>query len=216
MEDHPVFLEGIVSLLENHYPNTEIIQAGSVQEAQESLRTNLPELVVFDLAIPVSRQDEQQAQPETGIKLLKEIMGLYPNLNLAVQSTYTKALIRLCPDIDDHQGGFTVIEKNRSSQDALELIDIALRGYTNTKEIRKLQSGLEVKPEWLEVLRLAFSEGLQDKAIAEQMQVQPGTVRHYWRKLYDVLSIDPEMEREAKRNLRTLAEMRAREKGLID
>ena len=68
----------------------------------------------------------------------------------------------------------------------------------------------------LQVLQLAFAQGLQDKAIAEQMQVQPGTVRHYWRKLYDVLGIDPDIEREAKRNLRTLVEMRARERGLID
>ncbi len=88
--------------------------------------------------------------------------------------------------------------------------------FIRLRRIRSLQPGIEVKPEWLEVLRLAFSEGLQDRAIAEKMQIQAGTVRHYWRKLYDVLDIDPESEREVGRNLRTLAQIRAREKGLID
>lgn len=216
VEDHPVFLEGIIGLLASHFPEMEILQAGSVQETWAQLQSGPPALIVFDLAIPEAADDLQEPQPETGIRLLKEIMQQFPQQNLAVQSTYTRALVRLCPMIDDHRGGFTIIEKNRSSQEALERMDGALKGYTITQEIRRLQSGVEIKPEWLEVLRLAFGESLQDKAIAERMYVRPSTVRHYWRKLYDVLDIDPNLEREAQRNLRTLVEVKAREKGLID
>ena len=72
--------------------------------------------------------------------------------------------------------------------------------------------GGEVKPEWLEVLILAFQEGLQDKAIAERMQITTRTVLHYWTKIRDVLGVYPE---EGK-NLRIQTEMRAREEGFID
>lgn len=216
VEDYPLLLDGIVNLLEKHYPDADLWTASSVRETWAQLELSLPDLVVFDLAIPTDEQDQQQAQPETGIRLLKQIMQHYSQLNIVVQSTYTKALVRIIPQIDEHLGGFTIIEKSRSSQEVLERIESARRGYTNTQEIRKLQSGVEVKPEWTDVLTLAFQEGLQDRAIAQRMNVQIGTIRHYWRKLYDVLEIDPEAERKVGRNLRTVSELNARHKGLID
>ena len=66
------------------------------------------------------------------------------------------------------------------------------------------------------MLNLAFQEGLQDKAIAERLGVQTTTVRHYWSKLYDVLEIYSAEERQDGKNIRTRAEILAREKGLID
>ncbi len=75
-----------------------------------------------------------------------------------------------------------------------------------------MQAGLEVKPEWLTLLTLAFGEGLQDKAIAQRMRVSERTVRHYWTKVQDALEIYPE---EGK-NIRIQTEMRSREEGLID
>jgi len=62
------------------------------------------------------------------------------------------------------------------------------------------------------LLRLAFEEGLQDKAIAQKMNIAERTVRHYWTKLQDVLEIYP----EDSKNLRILTLKRAREEGLID
>jgi DNA-binding NarL/FixJ family response regulator len=72
--------------------------------------------------------------------------------------------------------------------------------------------GLEVKPEWLEVLKLAFDEGLQDNAIAERMYKSERLIRHYWTKIQDLLEVYPEKGK----NLRILTLKRAREAGLID
>ena len=46
--------------------------------------------------------------------------------------------------------------------------------------------------------------------------MQPSTIRHYWNKLYDVLEIDPELDKKEGKNLRSLTEIRARERGLLD
>jgi DNA-binding NarL/FixJ family response regulator len=70
----------------------------------------------------------------------------------------------------------------------------------------------EVKPEWLTVLNLAFEEGLEDKVIAERMQIALRTVRHYWTKIQDVLGVYP----EDGKSLRIQTEKRAREEGFID
>jgi DNA-binding NarL/FixJ family response regulator len=64
----------------------------------------------------------------------------------------------------------------------------------------------------MEVLRLAFKEGLMDKAIADEMKVAERTVRHYWTKVQDALGVYP----EAGKNIRIQTEIRAREEGLID
>ena len=123
-----------------------------------------------------------------------------------------KTLVRIRPYIDNHKGGFTVADKSLSTQEMLTRVDWALQGLTHTKDIKGIHSGLEVKPEWLKVLNLAFEEGLQDKVIAQNMCISERMVRHYWSKLQDALNIYPE---EGK-NIRIQSEMRARAEGLID
>jgi DNA-binding NarL/FixJ family response regulator len=118
--------------------------------------------------------------------------------------------VRLKPAIDTHQGGFTIADKNLPMKEMLTKVDWALKGLIYTP--RDMRTGIEVKPEWLEVLRLAFKEGLQDKAIAEEMNVSERTVRHYWTKVQDALDVYP----ETGKNIRIQTEIRAREEGLID
>jgi DNA-binding NarL/FixJ family response regulator len=139
-------------------------------------------------------------------------MQEYPNLNLTVLSTYFKALIRIRPEIDLHNGGFTIVDKSFSGREMLKRVDWALQGLAHTRDITRGQAGLEFKPEWLRVLQLAFQESLNDWAIAERMDVSERTVRHYWTKIYDALGVYPENGR----SIRIQTEIRAREAGLID
>lgn len=210
IDDHELVLGGTIDLLRRQYPETEILTAQTADSAQNQVSRFEPDLVVMDLSIP--EKPGVTARTDTGIQLLRTVMKKYPTLNIVVQSTYVRALVRMKPDIDAHKGGFTVADKSLSSKEILTRVNWALQGLTHTKDIKGIQSGLEVKPEWLTVLTLAFQEGLQDKAIAERMCVSERMVRHYWTKVQDVLSIYPE---EGK-NIRIQTEMRAREEGLID
>ena len=171
------------------------------------VQVHLPDLMIVDLSIPETSRTT--AHVEHGLGLLKFLMQDYPNLNLMVQSSNVQALIRLMPEIDAHQGGFTIADKSLRVDAFLVRMEWAMQGLTHTKD---LQTDLEVKPEWLELLRLAFDEGLQDKAIAQTMYTSSRKIRHYWSKIQDALKIYPE---EGK-NLRALTQIRAREKGLID
>ncbi len=208
IDDHESVLSGTVGTLTQDYPDAEILTAATVEEVKQQLAYGLPDLLVMDLSIPMAAGEPSQV--ESGIELLRNLMVTYPELNIVVQSAHVRSLVRLKPDIDVHQGGFTIANKNLPLKGMLEKVDWALKGLIYTP--RDMRTGLQVQPEWLQVLQLAFNKGLQDKAIAEQMNVSERTVRHYWTKVQDALSVYP----EAGKNIRIQTEIRAREEGLID
>ncbi|MBD0334257.1 MAG: response regulator transcription factor [Cyanobacteria bacterium Co-bin13] len=208
VDDHEAVLGGTVAALEKQYAGADIRTARTAQEAADTLALALPDLLVMDLSIP--QKSGETAQTDTGIQLLRSLMQRYPDLNIVVQSAHVKALVRLKPIIDTHQAGFTIADKNLPLREMLTKVDWALQGLIYTP--RDMRTGLEVKPEWLDVLQLAFQEGLQDKAIADRMNVSERTVRHYWTKVQDALDVYP----ESGKNIRIQTEIRAREEGLID
>ncbi|MBD2386623.1 response regulator [Cylindrospermum sp. FACHB-282] len=210
IDDHESVLGGTVDVLRKHYPGAEFFTAINANKALTQLTSSQPDLVVMDLSIPES--SKVTARPDIGVQFLRVLMKNHPNLNIVVQSAHIRTLVRLRPDIDIHKGGFTVVDKSLSTEEMLARVDWSLQGLTHTKDIKGIYSGLEVKPEWLRVLTLAFEEGLQDKTIAERMCISERMVRHYWSKLQDALNIYPE---EGK-NIRIQTEIRARKEGLID
>ena len=208
VDDHEMILSGTLDLLKQHYPQAEIFTAKTTQNALQQVETFQPDLVIMDLSLPETFGNT--AEINQGIKTLQILIKNYPTLNLVVQSSYTKALVRIKPDIDTHEGGFTVADKGLSSQEMLKRIEWALIGVTHTKDL-KVPRG-EVKPEWIELLNLAFKEGLKDKVIAERMEKSLRTMRQYWSKVQDVLEVYP----EDGKSLRIQTEKRAREEGFID
>lgn len=210
IDDHELVLNGTIDVLCKQYPQAKISTAQTAQAAVKQVEDFQPQLVVMDLSIP--EKPGMTARTDTGIQLLRTLMKNHPDLNLVVQSAHVRSLVRIRPEIDVHRGGFTVADKSLSRQDMLTRVDWALQGLTHTKDIKGMQTGLEFKEEWLNVLTLAFQESLQDKAIAERMSVSERMVRHYWSKLQDALDVYP----EDGKNIRIQTEMRAREEGLID
>ncbi|MEH1839512.1 MAG: response regulator transcription factor [Nostoc sp.] len=208
VDDHELILSGTINLLKRYYPQAKILTAKTTENALQQVEAFGPNLVIMDLSLPETSGDT--AEINRGIKSLETLMKNYLTLNLVVQSSYVKALVRIKQEIDAHEGGFTVADKGLSSQEMLNRIDLALKGVTHTKDLK--MPSKEVKLEWLEVLNLAFEEGLEDKVIAERMQVAPRTVRHYWAKVQDVLGVYP----EDGKSLRIQTEKRAREEGFID
>lgn len=208
VDDHQSVLNGTVDALKHQYPHADIHTAQTVQAASNWIAQGQPNLLVMDLSIPELPGDI--AQTETGIQLLKTLMQRYPTLNFVVQSAHARSLVRLKPAISNHEGGFTIADKSLPLQEMLKLVDWALKGINYTP--KEMRTRLELKHEWMDVLKLAFHEGLQDKAIAERLNVAERTVRHYWTKIQDALAVYPE---EGK-NIRIQTEMRSRQEGLID
>ncbi|RCJ18700.1 response regulator receiver protein [Nostoc sp. ATCC 43529] len=219
IDDHQLILTATFNLLQQEYPNANIIKVRSAFEALSNIKTEAInksatscfDLIVMDLSIP--EEIGMTAQIDIGINLIQQLLKQYPQQNLMVQSSYVKALVRIKHEIDEHQGGFAIADKGLSEQEMLSRVYIALQGATHTQDIK---NGLELKPEWLEVLRLAFEEGLTDKLISERMYRSERAVRAYWTKIQDVLGLYPEDCKKEGKNIRIQTEIRARQEGLID
>lgn len=209
VDDHAAVLKGTVDILQEQYPNAEIVTAQTTENACQKAKEFQPDLALIDLSLPEKAQDT--AKTEAGFQLLRDLMDWYPELNIVVQSSFIKSLRRFKPSIDRHNGGFAIVDKSQSLEEMLKRVDLALQGLTCTpRELR--HNVIEVKAEWLELLALAFQEGLQDSEIARRMNVAERTVGNYWKKIKDVLEVYP----DSGQNIRVQTEMRAREEGLID
>jgi DNA-binding NarL/FixJ family response regulator len=139
VDDHELILGGTLDVLRQQYPEAKILTAQTAQDAIAQVANSQPDLIVIDLSIP--EKSGVTAQVETGIKLLQQLMADRPTLNLMVQSSYVKALVRLKHDIDVHQGGFTVADKGLAKQEMLTRINWALQGITHTKDLKLSQNG---------------------------------------------------------------------------
>lgn len=208
VDDHEAVLNGTISALQQAYPHASICKATTAQETAAVLLDAQPNVLVVDLALPEKSGDT--AEVETGIQLLRILLKTYPELNIVVQSANVKSLVRLKSAIDTHHAGFTIADKHLPVKEMLTKVDWALKGVVYTPP--DMRNGLEVRPEWLEVLNLAYKEGLQDKAIAKRMSVSERTVRNYWTNVQNALNVYP----EAGKNARIQTEIQAREKGLLD
>lgn len=208
VDDHESVLYATVNVLKQRYPEADIFQAQTIKSAINQAKIVKFDLIMVDLGMP----DDigEIAKTDNGIQLLKTLMRQYPTLNFVVQTAHPHHLVRLKAAISNHEGGFTVADKSLPMSEMLTKVDWAFKGVNYTPQ--EIRSGLELKPEWLEVLQLAFKESLQDTAIAKRMNVAERTLRHYWTKIYDVLRVYPD---EGK-NRRIQTEIRAREEGLID
>ncbi|MEH2166028.1 MAG: response regulator transcription factor [Nostoc sp.] len=211
VDDHQLILTGTLDVLSRQYPEAAIAKAQTAKETLYQLQYQHFDLIVMDLSIP-DRQGET-AEIDTGIKLLQTLLQEYPDQNFMVQTSYVKALIRIKHEIDNHQAGFAIADKGLPEDEMLMRVNLALHGATHTKDIK---TGIELKPEWLEVLRLAFEESLTDRAIAERMYKSERAVRTYWTKIQDVLGVYPEDCKQSGKNMRIQTEIRSRDEGLID
>lgn len=208
VDDHPLVLDATVNSLYRAYPDADIIAAQFLDETLEKLTSLHPDLVVVDLSMPSAIGERPHA--EAGLQLLKALMQRDRTVNIVVQSADPKPLIRLKSIINDHEGGFTIADKQLSTEAMLRQVELSLQGLSVTP--REMRSGLEMKSDWLQVLKLAFVEGLTDSAISERMNIAERTVRHYWTKIQDALEVYPEKGK----NIRIQTEIRAREAGLLD
>ena len=211
VDDHPTILNGTINVICSEHPEANILKTQTAQETLSSIQSHQFDLVVMDLSIP--DRIGESAKIELGIQLLRNLLQEYPQQNFLVQTSYVKALIRIRHEIDNHQGGFAIADKALPENEMLMRVNLALMGAAHTKDIK---TGIELKSEWLNVLRLAFEESLTDKVIAERMYKSERSVRTYWTKIQDVLGVYPEDCRQSGKNMRIHTEVRAREEGLID
>ena len=77
-DDHKVFRDGVISILDNAEDITVVGEAGNAQEAIEGIKQNLPEVILMDISMPITN----------GIELTKIIKTDYPNIKVLIFSMH--------------------------------------------------------------------------------------------------------------------------------
>lgn len=210
VDDHDPVREETCRALKNRYPEARLFVARQASEVDTLVQKAKPDLVITDLSMP--EWVGEPAQVEVGLNLLRSLLPKYPKLHFVVQSAHVKALVQLKASIDQHQAGFTIADKSLSSDQMLTKVDWALRGLLYTPPDMRL--GLDIKPEWVKMLRLAFIDGLTDQVIAQRMRLPDYTVRHYWTRIQNAFSIYPNTGDGDTMRIQT--KHKARQLGLLD
>lgn len=81
VDDHPLFREGLKSILRRDAGIEVSGEAGSAAEALRQARTDAPDVALVDISLP----------DRSGIQLVRELRALLPRLSILVVSMHTKA-----------------------------------------------------------------------------------------------------------------------------
>ncbi|MEO0867035.1 MAG: response regulator transcription factor [Cyanobacteria bacterium J06642_11] len=207
-DDHTAILDGTCLSLRTQYRDAQITTTTKAYEVETLVETIGPDVLIMDLSMP--EKGQETACTETGLNVLRSLFKKFPDLNIVVQTVHGARLIRLKPSIDRHQGGFIIADKSLSQAEMLVKVGWAMHGLLYTPP--EMRVGLEIKPEWLELLKLAFIDGLTDRAISERMHRTERCIRHYWRGVQNALEVYPDKQL----NLRVQTYNKARHIGMLD
>jgi DNA-binding NarL/FixJ family response regulator len=207
IDPYSITLEGIKSILIDKHPDIKLLTASTAEQAFSIVEDNLLDLVIINPKIPW--KTGENSKTNLGIQFIRYLMGEYSDVNILVARSQYLLFISLKEEIENHKGGFVILNKEFSSEEFLEWIYTTSQGEVHIPaEILKLN----IKPEWNELIQLASQLGLQDKGIAKEMNVSERTVRHYWTKIQDLLEIFPDPDK----NTRTQTLLAARDAGWIE
>lgn len=191
-EDHELYRDGLRLLLQEVFPEVQVIEAGDFPAAMVTLTSHQDiALVLFDIHIPGT----------SGLNGLKEIKTLYPALPLVIVSTVDhhasiQQMLQLGADgfIAKTSSKATIVKALR---DIMEGEVVIIGGQDNAEPA-------VLSPRQVATLEL-LALGLPNKEIAAQLNISPATVREYVSDLLKLFNCDN----------RTQAVLKARQLGFI-
>lgn len=183
VDDHPLFREGLKTIITSDTRYEVVGEAGNGREALRLAKKHKPDLVLLDIALP----------DQNGIQLSREIRNLSSKTRILIVSMHSKTDYI----VKAFQAGATgYVVKYSASERLLQGIDSVLKGEyfmdssVSHKVIEKLMQSPEkeakitdaaydtLTPREQEVMVL-LAEGLSSKEAAEKLFISPKTVENH-------------------------------------
>ena len=174
-DDHPLFRHALRQIVEPHFADARIVEAGTLDEAAAAIEAAVePDLVLFDLTMPGAR----------GFSGLMYLRAQFPAVPVCVVSaTEDAGTIRRCLAL----GATGFVPKSSSPAAIREAIGAILEGGTWSPSSPAPQTGSHgddalaarlrsLTPQQLRVLMM-MGEGLPNKQIAYELSVSEATVK---------------------------------------
>ncbi len=198
VDDHPLFREGIKSLLARRSGFEVIGEAGSGSEGLRAAKKLRPDLVMMDISLP----------DQNGIEVTRKIRNLLPDTAVVVLSVHTK--IDYITEAF-RQGATGYVVKESATEKLLECLEAVSRGEyfidssLSHKVIRSLLESDErekkitdagyntLTPREQQVMRL-IAEGHSTKQIARELYISPKTIENHRSNIMGKLELHSTME----------------------
>lgn len=178
VEDHPVFRQGLATIIETEPDMVLVAQAGNAVEAIAEFRRHRPDITLMDLRLPGSN----------GTDILIAIRGEFPNARIIMLSS---------SDSDGEiqralrSGAFGYVLKSMPFEDLLAVIRSAHSGRRHVPAevaalIAEHLGEEDLTPREIEVLQL-IRDGFKNKQIANELSISENTVNFHIKNIVDKL-----------------------------
>lgn len=191
-EDHELYRDGLRLLIEQHFPEADIIESGDFDATRQALAAHRDiALVLLDIQMPGT----------SGLEGLKGVKTHHPALPVVVISTIDQQasiqqMLQLGAD------GF--IAKTSSKEIMLQALKDVMAGELVIISDHNNPKPVSLSPRQVDTLEL-LAQGLPNKAIASKLNISPATVREYVSDLMKLFDTDN----------RTQTVLKARQMGFI-
>jgi len=198
VDDHPLFREGLKSLLARHSSFEVIGEAGNGNDGLKKAKKLMPDLVVMDISLP----------DQSGIEVTSKIRSLLPETRVIVLSMHTK--IDYITEAF-RQGATGYVVKESATEKLMECLELVSKGEyfvdsslshrvvkslleSDEKERKITDDGYNtLTPREQQVMRL-LAEGHSTKQIAEKLFISPKTVENHRSNIMSKLEVHTIME----------------------
>ncbi len=198
VDDHPLFREGLKSILSRHAKFEIIAEAENGSIGISYAKKMKPELIIMDLSLP----------DKFGIEVTREIMAKLPGTCIMILSMHSNidyvteafkagakgylvkesAAEKLVEGLDSISQGEYFLDTSLSPQVVKNLI------ASEDKEAKIRDTGYgSLTPREQEIMRLV-AEGLSSKAIAEKLFISPKTVENHRTNIMNKLDVHSVLE----------------------
>ncbi|MBL0732641.1 MAG: response regulator transcription factor [Desulfosarcina sp.] len=198
IDDHPLFREGLKSILSRHSKFEIVAEAENGFEGISHAKKMKPELIIMDLSLP----------DKSGIEVTREIIAKLPETYIMILSMHSKIdyiteafkagakgyLVKESA-AEKLVEGLNAISNNEYFLDA-SLSPQVIRNLiaTKDKEAKITDAGYgALTPREQEIMRLV-AEGLSSKVIAEKLFISPKTVENHRTNIMNKLDIHSTLE----------------------
>lgn len=183
VDDHPLFREGLKSIIGRITQYKVVGEAGNGREALKLIKELKPDLVLVDMSLP----------DQTGIELTRKILEFSSTIRIVIVSMHSKADYIF----KAFQAGATgYVVKESASEKLLQAIDNVLKGdyfmdsHVSKEVVRKLM-GIQNKEQKItdaafntltpreQEIMILVAEGLTTNQISERLYISPKTVENH-------------------------------------
>ena len=181
IDDHPLFLKGMLLMLDSMLPDLKVMTANTFSKGKQLISETSPALVLLDLAMP----------DHAGLESLRHLTKDYPTIPVAILSAFEEIEIIERSLVYGARG---YISKTSTPEELIKAIKIILSGqrYIPPAQAKPTKtypdSKYRLSPRQHEILE-CVSKGMTNKAIAEELFISEGTVKQHLSAIFKILNV---------------------------